>query len=89
MCGWLAAGVVVFVGTRPSGSPSENMNGLVLLALPAVLGVAVGCTALAALPRGHVRGGRSYRVVWIIVGLLALIAFCGGTPLLGMGTGLP
>jgi hypothetical protein len=46
---WLVSGFIILIGSAPSSSDSENMNGLVLLLMPYALLPALAFTDMAVL----------------------------------------
>jgi hypothetical protein len=70
---WLATALVVAIATAPSGSESENMNGLVIVLLPFTLAPACILTAAALLIAGVCARSATVKAITFVLGAAAII----------------
>lgn len=75
---WLASWGVYAVATAPSASPSENMNGLVIIVLPYTLVPASALTTTAPLVGFAYCHSRSAKTVTLALSAMILAASCAG-----------
>jgi len=73
---WLATCGIYIIGTAPSSSDSENMNGFVLILLPFSLALALALTATALLAAAASARSRTTKTITLALGVLILIAAC-------------
>jgi hypothetical protein len=75
---WLATALVVEVATAPSGSESENMNGLVILLLPYALTPACILTAVALFVAGACARSATIKGIMFVLGAAAIVGLFVG-----------
>lgn len=73
---WLATLGIYAIGTAPSSSDSESMNGLVLILVPYALTLALALTATALLAAAAFTRSPTTKTITLVLGMLIMIAAC-------------